>query len=421
MTIGAPEVCKNRNLARAGKDGDKTRGIPVVTYHGIGPDRPGRESNHLLTPLELFEGQMKALRDNGWTTISLTHLCGHMFSGEPVPEKPVVLTFDGGYLDNYVLAWPILQKYGHRAAVWVTTDFIDPATDPGPTLESGYSGGAWRSGMPVSGFLSMAEMRLMEASGHIEIQSRAKTGTCYPTGPKIIDFHRPVGVDGYMPPPWLAWNAFPESKHEYMSRSREDEISYGTPVYFNSRSLDAPRYYPDPALSERLVLHVIRNGGDNFFAREGWRGELESIAAQNPPSADSVETQAEYLERALFELTESRRILSDGLGHRVDFLCWPGDSGDPGHLELAKEAGYFALAAHFDKDGRRNVPGQDPSRIAMIESGSPWAWKGRLIRGTDPGFFISILENFAGGQNTVWTMRSYKLKYLLRHYLTGTI
>lgn len=421
ITIGAPEVCRNRNSGDdSGKGTGKVRGIPVVMYHGVGPDRPGWIWNHLLTPLDVFEGQMKALRDNGWTTISLAELHAHVSAGEPVPEKPVVLTFDDGYLDNYILAWPILKKYGHRAVIWMTTDFIDPSPDPRPTLDSGIEGGAWKSGMPLSGFLSMAEMRLMEASGHIEIQSHAKTHTWYPIGPKIVDFHRPIGVEGYAPPPWLAWNTFPESKHEYMSRGREDEIPCGTPIYRHAKSLEAPKYFPDPALSDRLVSHVLENGGDNFFARDGWRSELERIATENPPSADSVETQEEFRERVMFELTESKRILTEGLGHSVDFLCWPGGGRNPEVIELAKKAGYLATTTHYQVMDRRNVPGQDPSEIGRVGSGSPWAWRGKLFRRTDPGFFISILEKFAGGQNTVWTMRFYKLKYFLRYYLTGT-
>ena len=133
-----------------------------------------------------------------------------------------------------------------------------------------------------------------------------------------------------------------------------------------------------------------------------------------------VETEEECRERVLFELTESKRILTEGLGHSVDFLCWPGSGGNPEILELAREAGYLATTTHYEVMEKRNVPGQDPSEIGRIGSGSPWVWRGKLFRRTDPGFFISILKNFAGGQNTVWTMRFYKLKYLMRYYLTGT-
>ncbi len=142
---GAPEVCRDRTLDKAAAG--SARGIPVVMYHGVGPDRPGWQWNYLLTPLDVFEGQMKALRDGGWTTIPLAELHAHISSGAPVPEKPVVLTFDDGYLDNYTLAWPILRRYGHRAVIWMTTDFIDPSTEPRPTLESAGGGGAFSSGV----------------------------------------------------------------------------------------------------------------------------------------------------------------------------------------------------------------------------------------------------------------------------------
>ena len=43
------------------------------------------------------------------------------------------ITFDDGYADNWVYAYPILKKHGHRAAIWLSTDFVDPRREPRAT------------------------------------------------------------------------------------------------------------------------------------------------------------------------------------------------------------------------------------------------------------------------------------------------
>ena len=64
---------------------------------------------------------------------------------------------------------------------------------------------------------------------------------------------------------------------------------------------------------------------------------------------------------------------SKGLGHGVDFLCWPGGGGNAGVLELAREAGYLATTTHYEVMEKRNIPGQDTSEIGRTGSGSPWS------------------------------------------------
>jgi peptidoglycan/xylan/chitin deacetylase (PgdA/CDA1 family) len=71
-----------------------------------------------------FEQQMKYLYDNGYTTITPDQLIAHLKSGNALPEKPVMITFDDGYLDNYTIAYPILKKYGQRAVFFLIAGYI---------------------------------------------------------------------------------------------------------------------------------------------------------------------------------------------------------------------------------------------------------------------------------------------------------
>jgi peptidoglycan/xylan/chitin deacetylase (PgdA/CDA1 family) len=397
-----------------------SRGIPVVMYHSVGPSRPDWVWNYLTTSVDVFEGQMKLLAERGWTTITLADLYDHMANGAELPSKPVVLTFDDGYLDNWVYVYPIIKQYDLHAVIWMTTDFADPSEDPRPTLADVRSGRLEATDLVDRGYLSWEEMRRMAGEGHIEIQSHAMTHTWYPCGPRVIDFHRPTGVDGYSPPPWLGWNLFPDRKYASLTTRLEDEIPYGLPIYEYGKSLDGPRYFEDRGLSRRLVETVAERGGSSFFEGVGWRQELQRVVEGYGEREDRLETRAEYLERVRLELSESRRMIEEALGTPVGFLCWPGGARNPETLRIAKEVGYLASTTHYEDPVRHNTFGQDPSEINRIGCASPWIWRGKAtIRNTDPEFFIASLDLFAGDRKSLWTIRRYKLKYLMRYYLTG--
>ena len=73
----------------------------------------------------VFENQLKFLLKN-YNFISLSQYSRHLVgSGESLPQNPVILTFDDGYLDNYLFAYPIIKKYSIPATIFLTTDFIN--------------------------------------------------------------------------------------------------------------------------------------------------------------------------------------------------------------------------------------------------------------------------------------------------------
>lgn len=69
-----------------------------------------------------FEEQMKFLSENGYHAISISDYVDFVKNGKPLPEKPVIITFDDGFLSNYVYAFPILRKYNQAATIFMTVD-----------------------------------------------------------------------------------------------------------------------------------------------------------------------------------------------------------------------------------------------------------------------------------------------------------
>ncbi|MCJ7688550.1 MAG: polysaccharide deacetylase family protein [Clostridiaceae bacterium] len=97
------------------------KGIPVLMYHAIGYEK----GNTVRVPKENFKEQMKYLKDNGYVTLTLDEAYDFFASNKPIPEKSVVLTFDDGYVDNYVEALPILKEFGFKATFFIITGAVD--------------------------------------------------------------------------------------------------------------------------------------------------------------------------------------------------------------------------------------------------------------------------------------------------------
>jgi hypothetical protein len=292
--------------------------------------------------------------------------------------------------------------------------------EPRPNHDDVVSGGLREEELESVGFLSWAEMRAMVESGHIEIQSHAKTHTWYFDGPEIVDFHRPEGTGGYRTPPWMSWNMAPELKYGYLGRDLSRDIPFGAPIYRHERALVARRFFEDPGLTDRLVKFVEEKGGESFFARDDWRSILEGVVRDEGQVGGRFETEEEYTGRVRRELELSRKAIADNLGTSADFLCWPGGGHNETTLRLAAETGYMATTTHFQDPAMRNVPGDTPDRINRIGSGSPWTWKeGTVVKRTPVGLFIATLERFAGKKLSIWKLRWFKLLSIIRYYVLG--
>ncbi|WP_432785570.1 Poly-beta-1,6-N-acetyl-D-glucosamine N-deacetylase [Oligella sp. MSHR50489EDL] len=92
--------------------------VPVLMYHHI---RPG--AGFIASTPENFEKQLQWLKNQGYQSLSLTELAEHLAGVRR--KRAVVITFDDGYLDNWVYAFPLLQKYGFKATIFLVTSWLN--------------------------------------------------------------------------------------------------------------------------------------------------------------------------------------------------------------------------------------------------------------------------------------------------------
>ncbi|MGR3765930.1 polysaccharide deacetylase family protein [Rossellomorea sp. NS-SX7] len=117
--------------------GEPATGVPILTYHRIiqekdlsSKHRINGSINPMIVTTENFKRQMNYLKENGYVTLTLNELYAFMNHQLDIPEKSVVITFDDGYKDNYIEAYPLLKKYGFNAANFIITGSISNRYQP---------------------------------------------------------------------------------------------------------------------------------------------------------------------------------------------------------------------------------------------------------------------------------------------------
>jgi len=103
----------------------QTSDITIITYHRIiDPEKIGSANREVVsaTPKE-FEKQMSFVKKN-FTPINFFDLKNILEGSLPIPENPIIITFDDGYRDNYDFAFPVLKKLGLKSVVFLATGFI---------------------------------------------------------------------------------------------------------------------------------------------------------------------------------------------------------------------------------------------------------------------------------------------------------
>lgn len=134
---------------------------PILLYHHISNDGNG---NRYYVSTDTFRSQMEALRDWGYTTITVSKLVDVLINGGELPSKPVVITFDDGNLDVYQNAFPIMHELGFVGTTYIVGD----------RLQSKY-------------FVDVNQLQEMAADGW-EIGSHSMTHTDLTTNHSIANY-----------------------------------------------------------------------------------------------------------------------------------------------------------------------------------------------------------------------------------------
>jgi peptidoglycan/xylan/chitin deacetylase (PgdA/CDA1 family) len=120
IDAGQDIIIPKKPFCRGGLKLNGWQTVPVLLYHKFSTKTGGKYS----VTQAAFEEQMKYLKENGYSVVTLDQFLNFIDFKDPLPPKSVVLTFDDGWESMYDIAFPILKKYGFPGALFVYTDFI---------------------------------------------------------------------------------------------------------------------------------------------------------------------------------------------------------------------------------------------------------------------------------------------------------
>lgn len=286
---------------------------------------------------------MRFLAEQGYRTIFLREWIKGKIKAD---GKTLAITFDDGYLDNWVYAYPILKKYGVKATIFVPTVRPLDGSLRRPNLDDVWNGNCRREDLPqiVSNweanrrcvlreegspdFLTWEEMRKMENSGLIDIQSHSHYHRDFFVSNQIVDFN--------------------QNKYFGLGWATNGDTRYGIPIYPRKSAMMGRRFFDDPSLRDFLAEKV---GGAEYFKNKSKKEYMKELTIfvqyyKNKYGLKGhFESKEEQRERILRELILSKRIIEEKLNKSCDLICWPWGEYSTLSLELAKLAGFKGSVA----------------------------------------------------------------------------
>ncbi len=127
----------------------------VPMYHSVVADS-SKGGAYVITP-EVFEADLKFLKENGYTSVTLKDLLDFQAGISTLPQKCVLITFDDGHYNNLSYVLPLLEEYDMYAVINVVGEYSEEFSAVGAVLNNNYS------------YLTWENMAQMIASGRVAI------------------------------------------------------------------------------------------------------------------------------------------------------------------------------------------------------------------------------------------------------------
>ena len=107
----SPRVCPAQGLVRT----PEPVSLPILMCHDISETGKGGST----IAYDTLRAHLLALKGAGYHTVSLQQIADFVLWGEPLPDKPILLTFDDGYLSNYEKLFPLLEDLNIQASIFL--------------------------------------------------------------------------------------------------------------------------------------------------------------------------------------------------------------------------------------------------------------------------------------------------------------
>lgn len=241
--------------------------VPIIMYHSIHDSNLG---GYVVSP-ETVEEDLKYLKENGYTAVSVEDIVNYVYNYDPLPEKPVVITADDGFYNNIEYLLPLLEKYDMRATISVVGYYSEITAPNDPHI-------------PEYSYMTWEDIKEADESGLIEF------------GNHTYNMHSRKDRQGCSK---LSY----ESEEEYVKEFKEDVGLMQTLMKVNTGITPSVFAYPYGYISKESVPLLKEMGFTaalNCFEKPNYISHDESclfsLNRYNRPSGISTEA---FMEKAL--------------------------------------------------------------------------------------------------------------------------
>ena len=160
--------------------------VPILMYHQVRDSNLGKD---VISPYE-FESDLKYLSENNYTTITMSQLIDYVYYGEDLPDNPIILTFDDGYMSTYKNVFPLLKKYETK----IVLSIVGKSTDDFSKVVDNH----------ITAHLTWEHLNEMKDSGLVEIQNHSynlhkisslRYGCCQMSNEPLCDYEQILAAD----------------------------------------------------------------------------------------------------------------------------------------------------------------------------------------------------------------------------------
>lgn len=303
--------------------------IVVLYYHRILPFK-GYDID-----IRTFEWQLSYISKR-FDIIGAEELIG-VLNSKKLRRPSVLLTFDDGFADNFVYAYPILKKYNAKAVIFPATSKIQNSDNARCTLEDYWNGRVEFKNLFVPNreetslydslcgnyrdFLSWKELDIMKKSGVFEIGSHGHMHSKIFTSESVKDFyHKDANI------------------HWSFIYANSSDLSIGSPVFEMQSSLASNAFIPDDDFKKytKAIFNKIYDRTHNYS-----KARAEALNEINRyKNRGMAESDKDFENRVFKELALSKRLIKEQLSVDVKLLSWPWGEYSKKSIEIAQKVGF---------------------------------------------------------------------------------
>ncbi len=260
-----------------------------------------------------------------------------VLDGKKLKRPSVILTFDDGFADNFVYAYPILKKYNAKAVIFPATSKIQNSENVRYTLEDYWNKRVEYKNLFVPNkketalydslngdyreFLSWQELNIMKKSGIFEIGSHGHLHSKIFSSDNVYDFyHRDANI------------------HWSFLYANSNNLSVGNPVFEMKSSLASKRFIPNNDF-KKYVKGIFN---ENYNKTQNYNKTKTEVLnkIKEYKNKGVFEDSNAFKSRIFDELNLSKKLIKEHLDIDTDLLSWPWGEYSKESIDAAKKAGF---------------------------------------------------------------------------------